>query len=206
MVVSGNMIWEYSKCQAEYTEVVEYFKNSLGLYALDHDLDHKVLLPYYTAIIKWTNAKLIAEATEDMRAKVSLILDLYTYVADQVCLGPVIGVEDPITGAQELAKEILGENILEDENYDQDRFIFCLGDFFSSLRLRLKFQYIHFFEQEVSGDCCTCGAKGQDEDDYESWTSGSYPNDEEYDRANYMKPNSAWKVSKDRVCDCYRRQ
>lgn len=199
------MTWEYDVCFLEYTEASQFLKTSLGISQLDHDLDRKVLLPYYNMLIKYLNKKLIELGSDDIKAKVQLVLDTYDYCADRICAGPLIGVENPETGTQLLAKEILGEDGFMSENYDQDRFVFAMADALSSLRLRLKFQYIYLWEQEPDdGECCRCGMKGETEEDYESWVSGVNPEDELYDRANYTRSNSAWQVSKDRICDCYR--
>lgn len=96
-----------------------------------------------------------------------------------------------------------------DIEYDQDRFIFCWTNLLTALYVRLKFQYAYLFVDEYDGECCKCGAKGQTEYDYETWTSGVYPEDEMYDRSLYYRTNTAWgvtRVIKDVDCGCYRKR
>lgn len=88
---------------------------------------------------------------------------------------------------------------------ERDRFIFAWSHAMTAICMRLRFQYAGLWDQEAeSGDCCNCGGKGETTDDYESWVSNVYSNDEEYDRTNYTRTNSAWQISKNRICDCYR--
>lgn len=188
------MTWNYSEVYVEYQEASEYLKSSLGITQLDHDMERKVLLPYYNMLVKYLNRKLIELGSDSIKDKVQLVLDQYDFCADCVCEEKVL----------ELAELILGSGA-SDEEYREERFVFSLADFFSSLRMRLKFQYINLFRQEPSGECCTCGPAGQTEEDYESWTSNVFPNDEEYDRTNYTRTSTPWQVEKTRYCDCYRK-
>ena len=69
-------------------------------------------------------------------------------------------------------------------------------------------QYLYLFEQSVSDDCCDCNkGKGQTQKDYESWSSGVYPNDEGYDRTNYARTGSAWNLTTEPgKCECNRHE
>lgn len=91
--------------------------------------------------------------------------------------------------------------------YIRDRFIFSWTNILTALTIRLKFTYPHFFVDEYNGECCTCTSKGQTTKDYDTWTSGVYPEDEMYDRTLLYRNRSAWGTSKtiaDVDCGCYR--
>lgn len=188
------MVWDLDECYIKYQQVSDYLKNALGISQLDLDLERKVLLPYQTQIIEYLNKRLIALGSDNIKVKVQEIFDIFSWGADLICS----------KGAVELAWQVgIGT---ESENYDQDRFVFSWADLMSTLRLRLKLQYAYLFAQDTAEceDCCCCGKPGDTTADYESWTSGVYPEDEVYDRTNYGRVTTAWEVSKDRYCECYR--
>ena len=190
------MVWDSEECYLKYVQASDYLIRTLGISQLDLDLDRKVLLPYQTQIIDYLNTRLIKLGTDDIKAKLNEVYDIFSWGADLICSEAAI----------ELGRQIgIGT---EDEQYDQDRFVFSWADFMSTLRLRLKLQYSYLFASDDSGlddNCCgCCGGAGQIVSDYESWQSGVYPEDETYDRTNYGRVNTAWKVSRDRYCECYR--
>jgi len=188
------MIWNYDDCYLKYVQVSDFLKGMLEISTLDLDLERKVLLPYQTQIIDYLNTRLIKLGSDDIKAKLNEIFDIFDWGANLICtksaleLGETIGVE------------------VNSEEYDQDRFVFSWADLMSTLRLRLKLQYAYLFADSSSDDdnCCSCCSKGETVSDYESWTSGVYPEDETYDRTNYDRVNTAWKVSRNRYCECYR--
>lgn len=190
------MVWDYEDCYIKYLQVSDYLKGALGISQLDLDLDRKVLLPYQTQIIDYLNIRLIKLGSDDIKAKIEEIFDAFSWGADLICS----------EAALELARQVgIG---IEDELYDQDRFVFSWSDLMSTLRLRLKLQYAYLFADSDSDDdccsCCGCG-KGQTTEDYESWQSGVYPEDESYDRTNAERVNTAWTIVKDEgYCECYR--
>ena len=123
------------------------------------------------------------------------IFDAFSWGADLICS----------EAALELARQVgIG---IEDNLYDQDRFVFSWADLMSTLRLRLKLQYSYLFADEIGDDdCCSCCGKGQTVEDFESWNSGVYPEDEVYNRANIGRVNTNWTVAKnDGYCECQRR-
>jgi hypothetical protein len=189
------MLWDTEECYLKYVQVSDFLKGILGISQLDIDLDRKVLLPYQTQIIDYLNTRLIKLGTDDIKAKLNEVFDIFSWGADLICSEAAI----------ELGRQIgIGT---ENELYDQDRFVFSWTDLMSTLRLRLKLQYAYLFASEDSGlddNCCCCHTAGETTADYESWQSGVNPNDEVYDRTNYDRVNSSWKVSKDRYCECYR--
>ena len=189
------MVWDYEDCYIKYLQASDYLKGQLGISQLDLDSDRKVLLPYQTQILEYLNTRLIKLGSDDIKTKINEIFDSFSWGADLICS----------EAALELAREVgIG---VGDELYDQDRFVFSWADLMSTLRMRLKQQYSYLFsDSDGDDDCCGCCAgKGQTTEDYESWQSGVYPEDETYDRANIGRVSTAWSVSKNRYCECYRK-
>ncbi len=187
------MTWDLEECYYEYQEGATYLLKSLGLIQLDHTKNREVLYPYYNQIIKYLNRILMTKVEDTIKAKLDKIREIMDYGSLLICTEK----------ARNLALEVGVEPM--SEYYDQDRFVFSWADFFSSLWMRLRFQYAYLFAQEPDVDCpCECG-RGQTTEDYESWVSGVYPEDEEYDRTNYLRTNTNWGMTEDRVCDCYKK-
>lgn len=186
------MTWNNQECYTLFTQYVEYLKNSLGISQVDFYMVRPELLPYYTQITKYLNERLIILGTDDIKSKIIEILDIFDHGAELICNG----------GTLDLAREV--EIPSGDPEYMCCRFVFSWTNALSTLCLRLKFQYAYLFEPEYDPFCCRCGAIGETYEDYESWTSGVFPNDEAFDRANYYRTNSSWSVRKNRYCECYR--
>lgn len=188
------MVWNYDECYIKYQQVSKYLCDMLGISQLDCDLNHACYLPYQTQIIDYLNTRLITLGTDDIKARIQEVFDVFDWGADLICS----------QAALELAREVgVGS---EDPEYDQEKFVFAWADLMSTLGLRLRLQYSYLFAEnaEECENCCCCGGKGQGIEDYESWQSGVYPNDEVYDRANYDRVHTSWKVSRNRYCECYR--
>lgn len=172
------MIWDNTKGYQEYRESLEYIKNSLGLVSDDSwFLINQELAPYITNILKWISGKLIelGENT-DIKEKLGLIFDLFEDGSEKI-----IALE-----GKSLAEEIGIETeklSLDDSNYltyEQDRFIFSWTNILSSLVEHLKLQYASVLQDSMIQGCpCSCG-RGETIKDWESYTSGVYPEDEEY--------------------------
>lgn len=172
------MIWDNTKGYQEYRESLEYIKNSLGLVSDDSwFLINQELAPYITNILKWISGKLIelGENT-DIKEKLGLIFDLFEDGSEKI-----IALEGKF-----LAEEIGIETeklSLDDSNYltyEQDRFIFSWTNILSSLVEHLKLQYASVLQDSMIQGCpCSCG-RGETIKDWESYTSGVYPEDEEY--------------------------
>lgn len=185
------MYWDKEDCYPVFVEARDFLLRKLGIPQLDFSR-REVLIPYFTAILKYLNKRLILLGTDDIKSLVQEVFDTFDYGADLICDKHVL----------DLTVEVGIPT--DDINYDQDRFVFSWTDFMTSLCMRLKFQYAYLFTQDYDGDCCKCGAKGQTWKDYESWMSGVYPEDEEYDRCNYTRTNSAWSTSRSSYCECQR--
>jgi hypothetical protein len=187
------MEWDYRECCVLYAEAIEYLRNSLGIVQLDADLSHQCLLPYQVVILKYINRTLIELGTDNLKAKIEKIFEICEDAADRI-------VEDiePRQFAEEIGCDI------ENENFHCCRFVYSWTNLLTALCIRLKFQYAYLFTPEYDGECCKCGTRGETVKDHESWVSNVYPEDEMFDRSNYERSNSAWQISKDRYCDCYR--
>jgi hypothetical protein len=225
------MIWSDSYYY-RHEQAETYIKQILGLTQLDYWKERQVLIPYYYYIIQYLNTKLTDLGTTDIKELVEEVLKIFEWGGDLIIahkstlLAEKLGYYNDIYGnyvpdierpSQEVDNddEILpdveyidldtGQSAIEME-FDMEYFLFCWGDFMSTLVLRLKLQYGYLFNQEEDGECCVCGARGQTETDYESWESGIYPEDECYDRSNYYRSNTAWGLQKDRYCECYKHE
>ena len=215
------MEWSLDKCRVLYAESIEYLKNSLGITQIDLDNTcHEIyLLPYQVVIIKYINENLIRLGTDDLKTKVNCIFDLFWNGTNEM-LGCYC-VKDNSEETPELVLPLVDEDCpntccmikrfaekigcdTESEFFNCGYFVYSWTNLLTALCIRLKFQYAYLFAQEYDGECCKCGARGETAKDQESWVSNVYPEDELYDRTNYTRANSAWQVSKDRYCDCYR--
>lgn len=172
------MIWDNTKGYQEYRESLEYIKNSLGLTNDDSwFLINQDLAPYITSILKWISGKLIEQGENaDIKDKLGLIFDLFEDGSEKI-----IALE-----GKSLAEEIgiETEKLSSDDSnyltYEQDRFIFSWTNILSSLVEHLKLQYASILQDPITQGCpCSCG-KGETIKDWESYTSGVYPEDEEY--------------------------
>ena len=186
------MTWNTEECYVLYTQYLEYLKNSLGISQVDFYMVRPELLPYYTQIINYLNERLIILGTDDIKSKIIEILEIFDHGAELICSD----------GTLDLALEV-GMDV-DYEEYRCCRFVFSWTNALSTLCLRLKFQYAYLFEPTYDPFCCRCGAIGETYEDYESWTSGVFPNDEAFDRTNYYRNNSSWNIKKTRYCECYR--
>lgn len=87
--------------------------------------------------------------------------------------------------------------------YEQDRFVFCWTNVMSCLQTRLKIQYASLLEEPVSTDCYCCCGTGESWKDWESYSSGVYPEDEEYYDAGLNPGTSVWTtINKKGGCGC----
>lgn len=187
------MYWTKSECYPVYVEASEFLKKKLGIVQLDFDR-REVLIPYFTAIIKYLNKRLILLGTEDRKSLVQEIFDIFKEGGDLICDNKTL----------DLSIEL--EIPTDHEEFSKDRLVFSWTNFMSSMCMRLKFQYAYLFTQDYDGDCCRCGAKGQTTKEFESWYSGVFPEDEEYDRCNYTRTNKAWTTnSTTKYCECQRK-
>lgn len=189
------MKWEEESGYVLYKEATEYTKSVLGISTLDI-YPRQEFTPYYFYILSYLNTNLINLGTSDLKLLIEKVYEIFDYGVTKI-----IDHEVPELAEECGIQDLPGDSLL----YDQDYFIFSWSDLLGCLCLRLKFQYAYLFAQEPE-ECCKCGAHGQTESDYESWESGVYPEDECYDRANYVRSNTAWGLNKARFCECYKHE
>lgn len=185
------MNWNIDESKELYLIRVEYLKNMLGLPVIDVDLVHPELLPYYAQILDYINTDLLRLGSGDRDTIIEEIGRLYSMGSELIIADATI----------ELVKELKIPN--SSAEYIHDRFVFSWTQFMTNLLLRLKFTYPG--EDKYNCDCpCPC-TKGETHKDYESWVSGVYPEDGEYDRTNYDRISGNWQYQKeDHKCGCYR--
>lgn len=193
------MKWNKIDCYPIFIESRDFLLKKLGISQLDFSR-RDVLIPYFTAILKYLNKRLILLGTDDIKVIVQEIFDIFDHGAELICNKHTLDLTVEVGIPTNTTDTDTDDNL----KYDQDRFVFSWTNFMTSLCMRLKFQYAYLFTQDYDGDCCKCGAKGQTWKDYESWMSGVYPEDEEYDRCNYTRTNSAWSTSHSSYCECQR--
>ena len=196
------MRWNNESGYIRYNSALTSLKNLLGITQIDYYTERCELSPYVTYILEYLVRKLILLGEDvDISLKIQEILDIFDYGADTIIDG----------GALDLAREIgisTNEDCIEGVEipFDRDRFVFTWANVLTALIVRLKFQYAGLFAQEYDGDCCKCGTVGQTWRDFESWRSDVYPNDELYDRTNYLRKNGQWTTNIDapECTKCYR--
>lgn len=207
------MKWNNSTGYVERLSAETTLKNLLGISTLDYYVDSEEnFIPYYTYIIKYLNEKLLLLGTTDIKLKLDEVYRILSMGAEKISLNATLDIVRAvgIETHTEVEDEVVnGSPIIDQDNiiYNQDRFVFAWTGFMTSLWMRLKFQYANLFVETPDLECCKCGAKGQTENDYESWSSGVFPQDEVYDRYSTAqdKSTTAWGTVTTRYCDCYRK-
>lgn len=211
------MKWNKSSGYVERLSAETTLKNFLGINTLDYYVDkageneESLFIPYYTYIMKYLNEKFIILGETDIKLKIKEFERIFINGNEKIAANATLDVVRAvgIETHSEFEDERIHDVVIDEDNiiYNQDRFVFAWTNLMTSLWMRLKFQYANLFIEEYDGDCCKCGAKGQTENDYESWCSGVFPEDELYNRGYYESERSttAWGLNKSRYCDCYRK-
>ena len=171
------MIWDAEDGYMRYKISLDNLKTRLKIGAVDYEVRPE-LAPYITEILGYLDKRLIALGDDaEIIDKLNEIFDIFSYGADLI-----VGLESNIL-AEEVGMDT-SENNSEDENYIpyySDRFIFSWTNILSCLVTRLKLTYASLLTETVSqGYPCCCGSEGETWKNWESWSSGIYPEDEEY--------------------------
>lgn len=181
------MKWNNEKGFLEYSASVRNIKSLLGIAEIGH-IDYICeLAPYATYILKYLSEKLSLLEGQDFSILLEEVFNIFDTGSKMIIYG----------GARDLALEIgidEGDVYIENEEipYNQERFIFTWTNIYSSLVTRLKLQYANLLTQSINLECpCDC-APGQTTYDYEKWTSGIYPEDENYQY--YTETKTSWRV------------
>lgn len=228
MEESGKMKWNSSDGYFEYKTALKSLQDSLGIGTVDYVVRPE-LAPYLTKILQHIVKKLILLGdSADMSEKLQEIFDTFDYGADLIVDGRAynlareIGVtdeEDDKDPTTESSYDETGEgDVLDDDEpdtsedtevgegivpYDQDRFVFSWSNVMSSLVTRLKIQYASLLYEPVQQGCPCCCGKGESWKDWEGYTSGVYPEDEEYSNYSFAETSNHWKTTaSQRECGC----
>ncbi len=202
------MKWDASEGYYTYKANLTQLQSALEISTVDWDVRQE-LAPYLTKILQYLNKELInrADGSTDMSQKLQVIFDIALYGADMIvsnqsyALAQEVGVTDESdnnnpssTDGQETDEGDVLDDGDEDEGqtawegttpYVGDRFVYSWANILGTLVTRLKIQYASLlYEPETQGCPCCCGyTAGNTQKDIESWTSGVYPEDEEYSTA-----------------------
>ena len=165
------MTWNNSDGYVEYKQALNYLENSLGITKFNFVLRQE-LAPYITRILQYINKNLIVLGDDvSMIDKLQEVFNTFDYGANLI-----IGLDTEIL-ANEVGVLEEGEGDIE---YEQDRFVFSWSNTLTSLVERLKLQYASLLYQAPEQGCgCSC-ANGETWKDFESYSSGIWPEDEEY--------------------------
>lgn len=196
------MRWNSQEGYIRYTSALTALKSLLGISQIDYYTERCELSPYVTYILEYLVRELVLLGEDsDIKLKVQRILDIFEYGADQIISGATISLACEV-GISTSKFCVEGEEV----PFDRDRFVFTWSNVMTALCVRLRFQYAYLFTPAVETECCTCGAVGQTYRDFESWRSDVYPNDEVYDRTNYLRNHSQWTtdIQAPECTKCYR--
>ena len=193
------MKWNDKTGYITYKVALQNIKSYLGLSEIDYFMRCE-LAPYITYILDYISNRLVL-LSEDSGIK-EYIQEVFTIREE--------GESKIIYGAvDDLRSEVgidPGEIYVDgcEIPYVEDRFIYSWSNIMTALLVRIKFQYASLFAQDPNNDC-PCGDScypGQTVKDFESWTSGVYPEDEEHSYYNYEDATSTgWRVNND-VPEC----
>ena len=189
------MKWNDKSGFITYKIALQNIKSYLGISEIDYFMRYE-LAPYITYILDYISKRLVL-LSEDSGIK-EYIQEVFTIREE--------GESKIIYGAvDDLRRELgidPGEIYVDGEEipYIEDRFIYSWSNVMTALLVRIKFQYAGLLAQDPTNEC-PCGDTcypGQTIKDFESWTSGVYPEDEEYSYYNYKDATSTdWRVNND---------
>lgn len=183
------MIWDKEKGFVEFKTAYRSFRNSLGLSEVDYR-SRLELAPYITRIFQFLNKEMVLLGDKaTIKDKLEKIFKIFEEGSDKIV------DEKALDMAKDL--ELTDKTVNDEVKYVQDRFVFCWTNIMSTLCERLRIQYFDLLHPRPSdGECpCHCG-KGQTQKDWEKWTSGIWPEDEEANRyAGGLSGQASWRPS-----------
>lgn len=219
------MKWNSKEGYVEYKAALDGVMNSLGLGAVDFTVRSELapyltgILRYLNKKLILLGSDDILEKLQEIFNIFDYGADLI--VADEgLQLAKEVGIWiegeeiNPSSGDDENEDgeegEVLddGDEDEEEENendettedfdlipYDQDRFIFSWTNVMSCLVTRLKLQYSSLLTEPTIQGCGCCCGKGETWQDWESYSSGVWPEDEEYGTYDYGTTTTSWRVT-----------
>ena len=178
------MKWDNKTGYISYNNYLNTVKVYLGISGIDYNMRCE-LAPYITYILGYVSNRLILVGEGmDIKNYIQEIFDIFDYGSDKIISG----------GALDLAREIgITTDPTDEIVYDQDRFVFSWSNVLTALVMRIKYQYANLLTQPIITDCpCDC-SRGQTTKDYENWTSGVYPEDENWEAGNVIV--ESWRIT-----------
>ena len=193
------MKWNDKNGYITYKQSLQNIKSCLGLYKIDYSLRCE-LAPYITYILKYISDRLtLLPEDSDIKTYIQEFFDIRKHGEEKILFYAVdelrceLGIDNG---------DIYVEN--SEVPYSEDRFIYAWSNVLTAILVRILFQYQNLLAQPDSDECpCNNGCgKGQTTADYESWSSGVYPEDESYSYYNFKDvTNTEWRTNND-VPEC----
>lgn len=185
------MKWNNEKGYLTFQSSYNNLKVFLGISTIDL-VESCEFIPYYTYILKHLSDRLILLIDTDMKSRIQEVFDIFELGVEKIAACATLDL------AWDLDIEtsdfyIEGREI----PYNQEHLVFAWTSLYTSLCTRLKLQYSHLLYQS-NNDICGCVA-GETTKDFESWTSGVYPEDEEYPNYSIASKNTSWRTGVDNV-------
>lgn len=193
------MRWNDKNGYITYKQALQNIKSCLGIDKIDYSMRCE-LAPYITYILKYISDRLtLLPEGSDVKTYIQEFFDIRDHGEAKIVFYAVdelrceLGIDN-------------GEIYVEGSEipYNEDRFIYAWSNVLTAMLVRILFQYQNLLAQPESNDCpCNneCG-RGQTTADYESWSSGVYPEDESYSYYNYKEVNNTeWRTNND-VPEC----
>ena len=200
MEENGNMIWNSETGYLEYKVALDSLMSRLGIGITDF-IVRPELSPYLTRILIYLNQQLVLLGDDaEMSEKLQKMFDIFDHGAELIIADSARNLAEEIGQLDESDEIVENTGEEEEENeyyvpYDQDRFIFSWTNVLSSLITRLKIQYANLLVDEVSTQGCgCCCAKGESYKDWESYRSGVWSDEEEYNSYDLGNSTSTWRV------------
>ena len=192
------MKWNDEKGYVTFQSSMYNLKSLLGVGVIDI-VERTELMPYYTYIFKYISERLILLGPDSsINTKIQEIFDLLDWGTDLVISNSTLDLAWTL-GIETTDYLIEGTDL----PYNQEYLVFTWSNALTALSVRLKLQYSHLLYQSTTSDCgCCCNgcSTGLTTQDLENWTSGVYPEDENYSGTN---SSNSWRVNSDiNQCTC----
>lgn len=185
------MKWNSEKGFATYQSAMNNIQVLLGVRNLGLT-GREELVPYYTYILTYIVEKLIQLGNEaEIKTRIQEIFDIYSWGTDKIISGQTLDISWAL-GIDTTDYTVEGSDI----PYNQEYLVFSWAEVLTQLSDILKIQYSHLLCQKEDTCCFSCDSctPGMSTADLERWTSGVYPEDEEYIPSTI---NSSWRVNSD---------
>lgn len=198
------MKWNDESGYLTFQSSMSNLKSSLGITGIDL-VERCELTPYYTYILKYLGNRLLLLGDVPMKDRIQEIFDIFSSGTDKIIAGATLDLAWEL-GIETTDLYLPGREI----PYNQEYLVFSWSNALTALCVRLKFQYSHLLYQSTNNNecycCCNGCSVGETTADQESWTSGIYPEDEDYTNYSTAGSNTSWRVGSDNVecTKCYR--